>query len=77
MFGQEPLNKNDHPLASLYKHPLVILSPHLTFYTREAMERLETETLQRCTEILNGHMVTVKSDDKRLAGQDNRAIYPR
>lgn len=75
VFGLEPLNKSTHPMASLYEHPSVILSPHLTFYTHGAMERLEEETIQRCTEILSNQRVTVKSDDIRLAGQDNRVVY--
>lgn len=77
VFGLEPLSKSDHPMASLYQHPSVILSPHLTFYTLEAMERLEVETIQRCTEILTDQMVTVKSDDTRLAGQETMAVYKR
>ena len=75
VFGLEPLDNTEHPMASLYTHPSVILSPHLTFYTDEAMQRLEAETLQRCTEILRGQMVTIKSDDKRLTGQDKLAVY--
>jgi len=75
VFAQEPLNTHDHPMASLFEHPSVILSPHVTFYTKEAMHRLETETLQRCTEILNGEMVTIKSTDPRLTGQGGLADY--
>lgn len=75
VFGCEPLNKTDHPMASLFDHPLVILSPHLTFYTEGAMTRLEAETLQRCNEILQGLPVTIKSTDLRLRGQDKLAVY--
>ena len=75
VFSQEPLNTHDHPMASLFEHPSVILSPHLTFYTKEAMHRLEIETLQRCTEILNGETVTIKSADPRLADQEGLAEY--
>ena len=39
----------------------VILSPHLTFYTREAMTRLEGDTLERCREALEGRPLTVRS----------------
>ena len=31
-----------------------MLWPHLTFYTHEAMQRLEDETLARCFEALRG-----------------------
>jgi D-3-phosphoglycerate dehydrogenase len=74
VFGCEPLNKTDHPMASLFDHPSVILSPHLTFYTEGAMTRLEAETLQRCSEILQGRPVTIHSTDARLRGQD-KAVY--
>jgi len=47
----------------------VILLPHLTFFTREAMQRLEEETLQRCDELLAGAPVRVKSRDPRLTSQ--------
>jgi len=47
----------------------VILLPHLTFFTREAMQRLEEETLQRCDELLAGGPVRVKSRDPRLTSQ--------
>lgn len=75
VFTREPLHKDDHPLAGLFAHPSVILSPHLTFYTGEAMHRLETETLQRCTEILNGSPVIIKSADPRLSDQGGSAVY--
>jgi D-3-phosphoglycerate dehydrogenase len=47
----------------------VILFPHFTFYTQEAMQRLEQETLERCFEILDGRPVLVKSRDPRLRAQ--------
>jgi D-3-phosphoglycerate dehydrogenase len=47
----------------------VILSPHLTFYTRQAMQRLQAETLERCLELIEGRPVTIKSADERLRGQ--------
>lgn len=75
VFSEEPLNKTTHALAPLYDHPAVILSPHLTFYTHEAMNRLEQETLERCEEILQAKMVQIKSADERLAGQDKLANY--
>lgn len=76
VFSQEPLTLTDHPLAALYSHPNVILSPHLTFYTKEAMHRLEQETLTRCDEILTGKPVKIYSDDSRLSGQAPPACYP-
>jgi D-3-phosphoglycerate dehydrogenase len=71
VFSDEPLALSDHPLASLHAMDNVILSPHLTFYTAEAMRRLEDETLERCFEILEGRPVLVKSRDPRLRAQEN------
>ena len=75
VYSQEPLDAKDHPLSDLYNHEMVILSPHLTFYTQDAMQRLEAETLERCTEIINGDKVIIKSDDYRLSNQENVAVY--
>jgi len=66
VFAQEPLTRTGHPMSRLYEMDNVILSPHLTFYTAEAMRRLEDETLERCFEILEGREVVVKSGDPRL-----------
>jgi D-3-phosphoglycerate dehydrogenase len=66
VFSQEPLNRSDHPLRELYGMDNVILSPHLAFYTTEAMDRLESETLERCREIIEGRPVTIRSSDPRL-----------
>jgi len=66
VFSQEPLAKIGHPHSRLFEMPNVLLSPHLTFYTAEAMRRLEDETLERCFEILEGREVLVKSGDPRL-----------
>ncbi|MEE9336074.1 MAG: C-terminal binding protein [Granulosicoccaceae bacterium] len=75
VYGQEPLDLSNHPMASLFEHPNVILSPHVTFYTQEAMVRLETETMERCVEILQNQAVTIKSTDIRLEKQAGLAIY--
>jgi D-3-phosphoglycerate dehydrogenase len=69
VYSQEPLNLIDHPMRDLFDMDNVILSPHLTFYTNEAMRRLEGETFDRCLEILQGRLVTVKSNDPRLTAQ--------
>ena len=53
----------------------VILTPHLTFYTKEAMQRLEKETLERCLEILAGGPVLIKSKDPRLTAQESGVIF--
>jgi D-3-phosphoglycerate dehydrogenase len=53
----------------------VILLPHLTFFTNEAMERLERETLERCFEILDGRKVLVKSNDPRLREQTHGVFF--
>lgn len=71
VFSQEPLNDVDHPLKELYSMDNVILSPHVTFYTAEAMERLESETLDRCREIIEGRPVTIRSTDPRLQVRPN------
>jgi D-3-phosphoglycerate dehydrogenase / 2-oxoglutarate reductase len=69
VYSREPLAKTGHPLSALYAMDNVIVFPHLTFFTREAMQRLEEETLERCFEVLEGRPVLVKSDDPRLRAQ--------
>lgn len=69
VFSSEPLARSGHPLSPLYAMDNVILSPHLGFYSYEAMARLEAETLERCREVLDGRPVTVKSTDPRLRAQ--------
>jgi len=69
VFSREPLALSGHPLSALFGMDNVILTPHLTFFTREAMRRLEEETLQRCDELLAGGPVLVKSSDPRLTSQ--------
>ncbi|MDP4282950.1 MAG: NAD(P)-dependent oxidoreductase [Bacteroidota bacterium] len=69
VFSAEPLNQSDHPLRKLYQMENVILFPHLTFYTKEAMDRLELETLERCSEIFENRPVTIHSKDPRLQNQ--------
>ncbi len=75
VFSQEPLALEGHPLSALFGRDNVILSPHLTFYTYQAMHRLEEETLERCREIIEGREVIVKSADPRLAGQGAGVRY--
>ncbi|MCZ4351917.1 C-terminal binding protein [Roseovarius aestuarii] len=75
VFSAEPLNREDHPMAPLFGLPNVILTPHLTFYTAEAMERLERETLERCFEMIEDRPVTILSGDPRLQNQPG-ATYP-
>lgn len=69
VYAQEPLALSGHPLSPLFGMDNVILLPHLTFFTREAMQRLEDETLERCDELLAGQPVRVKSHDPRLRSQ--------
>jgi len=69
VYSQEPLTHTGHALSGFFQLPNVLLTPHLTFYTHEAMERLEQETLLRCDEILEGRLVLVKSHDPRLRCQ--------
>ena len=69
VYGREPLAHLGHPLSALFGMPNVLLWPHLTFYTAEAMARLEEETLERCLEALGGRPLTVLSHDPRLRAQ--------
>ena len=69
VFSQEPLDRIDHPLATLFGRENVILFPHLTFFTRSAMRRLSEDTLARCREILSGDTLTIRSTDPRLTVQ--------
>ncbi len=75
VYGREPLSLSDHLMSSLFAHPDVILSPHLTFYTRESMQRLELETLERCFELLDRRPLLIKSRDPRLRNQGGDVIY--
>ncbi len=75
VFSQEPLRLADHPMSALFDMPNVVLTPHLTFYTQEAMERLEEETLARCDEVLSGRPVLVKSHDPRLRSQAHGVVF--
>ncbi len=73
VYGREPLTRHGHPLSPLFGRPEVILFPHLTFFTREAMARLDADTLARCDEILAGRPVTIRSTDPRLRAQTKGA----
>ena len=74
VFSREPLARSGHPMSELFGMDNVILFPHLTFYTQEAMARLEDETLKRCFEILEGRPVLVKSRDSRLRAQTHGVV---
>ena len=69
VYSDEPLRLSGHALSPLFEMDNVILLPHLTFFTREAMRRLEDEALERCDELLAGRPVLVKSCDPRLTSQ--------
>lgn len=75
VFSAEPLAREGHPLSPLFGRENVILSPHLTFYTAQAMHRLEAETLERCFEVLQGRPLRVKSHDPRLRAQRDGIIF--
>ena len=62
-------------MSALFSMPNVILTPHLTFYTHEAMARLEEETLARCDELLENRPVLVKSHDPRLRAQEHGVVF--
>ncbi|WP_413717354.1 2-hydroxyacid dehydrogenase [Silicimonas sp. MF1-12-2] len=65
VFEREPLSR-DHPLQN---RDNVILLPHLTFWTHQAMARLEEDTLARLRELIENRPVTIRSKDPRLQGQ--------
>jgi D-3-phosphoglycerate dehydrogenase len=69
VYAREPLAPEGHALSALYALEHVLLWPHLTFYTHEAMQRLEDETLARCREALTGKPLSVASHDPRLRAQ--------
>lgn len=75
VFCQEPLTLTDHPLSDLFKMDNVILSPHLTFFSHEAMDRLQTETLERCREVIEGRPVRIISRDPRLRAQTRNVSF--
>jgi len=74
VFSQEPMHV-EHPMAALYEMDNVILSPHLTFYTEEAMRRLTEDTLARSLEILEGRPVLIRSHDPRLRAQQSGVMF--
>jgi len=75
VYSLEPLARGEHPLSALYDMDNVILMPHLTFYTKEAMQRLAQDTLERCAEIMSGKPVLVKSADPRLISQSSGVVF--
>lgn len=77
VYGDEPLSRSGHPLSPLFAMDNVIVWPHLTFYTEEAMQRLEAEALERCFEMLEGRPVLVKSHDPRLRAQRERVRFAK
>ncbi len=64
-----------HPMSALFKMVNVILTPHLSFFTAEAMRRLEDDTLARCIEFIEGKPVLVKSKDPRLTSQARGVVF--
>jgi phosphoglycerate dehydrogenase-like enzyme len=75
VYAQEPLALTGHPMSALFEMDNVILTPHLTFFTAEAMHRLEDDTLARCDEILAGKPVLIKSTDPRLTAQKHGVVF--
>jgi D-3-phosphoglycerate dehydrogenase len=75
VFSREPLTQTGHPMSALYAMDNVILFPHLTFYTEEAMARLTDDTLARAREVLEGRPVLVKSHDPRLRMQRQGVVF--
>jgi D-3-phosphoglycerate dehydrogenase len=75
VYSLEPLAKSHHPQSPLFGRDNVILFPHLTFFTTEAMQRLEADTLERCAEVLEGRPVTIRSHDPRLRRQTTGVAF--
>ncbi|QND58983.1 2-hydroxyacid dehydrogenase [Mesorhizobium huakuii] len=75
VYSVEPLARSGHPMSALFDRDNVILFPHLTFFTHEAMRRLEDDTLARCFEILDGRPVTIRSHDPRLRAQTSGVSF--
>ena len=75
VYSEEPLRLSGHLLSPLFALPNVVLVPHLTCYTREAMARLEAETLRRCDELLSGRPLLIKSHDPRLRSQTQGVVF--
>lgn len=75
VYSREPLARTGHMMSPLFDMDNVLMTPHLTFYTHESMERLEEETLARCFEILQGQPVRVKSKDPRLTSQSHGVVF--
>ena len=71
VYAREPLSR-DNPL---FDRSNVLLLPHLTFWTVEAMQRLEEDTYARLMELIEGRPVTIRSADPRLQNQPG-ARYP-
>jgi D-3-phosphoglycerate dehydrogenase len=75
VYSLEPLAHAGHPLSALFGMDNVLLFPHLTFYTAEAMRRLTDDTLARCREILEGRPALIKSHDPRLRAQQQGVMF--
>ena len=75
VYSQEPLARSGHPLSPLFGRDDVILFPHLTFFTTEAMRRLSDDTLARGFEILDGRPVQIRSHDPRLRAQTRNVAF--
>ncbi|HEV7260320.1 MAG TPA: NAD(P)-dependent oxidoreductase [Bosea sp. (in: a-proteobacteria)] len=75
VYSVEPLAKAGHMLSPLFGRDNVILFPHLTFFTVEAMRRLSDDTLARCFEILEGRPVEIRSRDPRLRAQSRSVVF--
>ncbi|WID96734.1 NAD(P)-dependent oxidoreductase [Bosea vestrisii] len=75
VYSQEPLTRHGHPFSPLFGRDDVILFPHLTFFTAEAMQRLSDDTLARCFEILDGKPVQIRSHDPRLRAQTRNVAF--
>jgi len=67
VYAVEPIDQTLY--GPLYGRHNAILWPHLTFFTLEAMERLEIDTIERIEEIISKQPITIKSRNPLLLGQ--------
>jgi phosphoglycerate dehydrogenase-like enzyme len=71
VYSQEPLKKYGHPMSALFGRDNVILFPHLTFFTVEAIRRLEDDTLAMFIKLM-GRLFSQANNRKKQRQLDCR-----
>ncbi|WP_271274337.1 NAD(P)-dependent oxidoreductase [Aliamphritea hakodatensis] len=75
VYSQEPLNKDDHPMAKLLNSDNAVLTPHLAAWTKDTWQRLEQDIVTHVFNVLDNQPLVINSTDRRLAGQPD-CVYP-